>query len=112
MPQTLDLTAGTIDYEDTGGSGPVLLFVHGLLVDGSLWRKVVSRLDGHRCVVPTLPLGAHRRAMGAGADLSLAGMARIVDEFLEAVDLRDVTLVGNDTGGDGTRESGARAQAR
>ena len=43
MPQTLDLTAGTIDYEDTGGSGPVVLFVHGLLVDGSLWRKVVSR---------------------------------------------------------------------
>jgi pimeloyl-ACP methyl ester carboxylesterase len=53
----------------------------------------------HRCVAPTLPLGAHRRAMRADADLSLPGIARLAAEFLDRLDLKDVTLVGNDTGG-------------
>ena len=53
----------------------------------------------HRCVAPTLPLGAHRHAMHAHADLSLPGIARLVGEFLDRLDLHDVTLVGNDTGG-------------
>jgi len=99
MPQTLDLTAGTIDYEDTGGSGPVLLFVHGLLVDGSLWRKVVSRLDGHRCVVPTLPLGSHREPMRDRSALTPKGVADLIAEFMERLELTDVTIVANDTGG-------------
>ena len=99
MPQTLDLTAGTIDYEDTGGSGPVLLFVHGLLVDGSLWRKVVSRLDGYRCVVPTLPLGSHRQPMRDRSALTPNGVADLIAEFMERLELTDVTIVANDTGG-------------
>ena len=57
---TVELNAATIEVQDSGGSGPTVLFVHGLLVDGTLWRKVVTRLDGFRCVVPTLPLGSHR----------------------------------------------------
>jgi pimeloyl-ACP methyl ester carboxylesterase len=99
MPQTLDLTAGTIEYEDTGGSGPVLVFVHGLLVDGSLWRKVVSRLDGHRCVVPTLPLGSHREPMRDRSALTPNGVADLIAEFMERLELTDVTIVANDTGG-------------
>ena len=99
MPQTLDLTAGTIDYEDTGGSGPVLLFVHGLLVDGSLWRKVVSRLDGYRCVVPTLPLGSHRQPMRDRSALTPNGVADLIAEFMERLELTDVTIVANDPGG-------------
>ena len=99
MPE-VELTAGTIEYEDTGGSGPVVVLVHGLLMDASLWRHVVVGLrSGHRCVVPTLPLGGHRKPMRPDADLSLAGQARILAEFLGRLDLRDVTLAFNDWGG-------------
>jgi pimeloyl-ACP methyl ester carboxylesterase len=98
MPE-IELSAGMIEYEDTGGSGPVVVMLHGLVMDGSLWRKVVRELrTDHRCVVPTLPVGAHRRPMRADADLSLRGLAKLEAEFLEALDLREVTLVGNDLG--------------
>jgi pimeloyl-ACP methyl ester carboxylesterase len=96
----VELSAGTIEYEDTGGSGPVLVLLHGVSMDGSLWRHVVTELrSGFRCVVPTLPLGSHRRPMRPDANLSLVGMVRLVAEFLEELDLRGVTLVGNDWGG-------------
>ncbi|WIY01366.1 alpha/beta hydrolase [Amycolatopsis mongoliensis] len=95
----VELSAGTVEYADTGGPGPVLVFVHGLLMDGSLWDGPVAELAGHRCVVPTLPLGAHQHPMRADADLSLPGIAALLTEFLERLDLRDVTLIGVDTGG-------------
>ncbi len=95
----VELSAGTIEYTDTGGPGPVVVFVHGLLMDGSLWDGPVADLAGLRCVVPTLPLGAHRHPMRDDADLSLPGIARLLTEFLERLDLRDVTLAGVDTGG-------------
>ena len=95
----VELSAGTIEYEDTGGGGPVVVLLHGLVMDGSLWRHVVADLrSDYRCVVPTLPLGGHRRPMRPDADLSLDGHARIVAEFLERLDLREVTLVQNDHG--------------
>jgi len=97
--QEIELSAGIIEYEDTGGSGPVVVLLHGLVMDGSVWRHVVRELRAdHRCVVPTLPVGGHRRPMRANADLSLHGLAKLQAEFLEALDLRDVTLVGNDLG--------------
>jgi pimeloyl-ACP methyl ester carboxylesterase len=69
-------------------------------MDSSLWRKVVPGLaPDYRCVVPTLPLGGHRRPMRPGADLSLRGMALLVGEFIERAGLTDVTLVQNDWGG-------------
>jgi pimeloyl-ACP methyl ester carboxylesterase len=93
----LELTAGTIEYEDTGGDGPVLVLLGGLAMDGSVWDPLVADLRrDHRCVVPTLPLGGHRKAMRPDADLSLAGFARMVGELLERLDLSDVTLVQND----------------
>jgi pimeloyl-ACP methyl ester carboxylesterase len=96
----IELSAGTIDYTDTGGDGPVLVLLHGLMMDASLWDQVISDLSAdHRCVAPTLPLGAHRTAMRADADLSLPGIARLVAEFCDRLGLREVTLVGNDTGG-------------
>ncbi|MEA2315358.1 MAG: hypothetical protein QOI03_2050 [Solirubrobacteraceae bacterium] len=96
MPQ-LELSVGVIDYEDTGGEGPVLVLLGGLAMDGSVWDPLVEdlRLD-HRCIVPTLPLGAHRRPMRRDADLTLAGFGRILAELLERLDLRAVTLVQND----------------
>ncbi len=98
MPE-IELSAGTIEYEDTGNSGPIVVLLHGLIMAVSLWRKVVRELRvDHRCVVPTLPVGAHRRPMRVNADLSLRGQASLQAEFLEALDLREVTLVGNDLG--------------
>jgi pimeloyl-ACP methyl ester carboxylesterase len=100
MMNQIELSAGTIDYEDTGGDGPTLVLLHGLLMDASLWDDVIADLSvDHRCVAPTLPLGAHRHPMHADADLSLRGIARLVAELLDRLDLHDVTLVGNDTGG-------------
>ena len=96
----IELSCGTIDYTDTGGDGPVLVFLHGLLMDASLWDGVIADLSSdHRCVAPTLPLGAHRHPMHPDADLSLPGIARLVAEFCDRLDLDGVTLVGNDTGG-------------
>jgi pimeloyl-ACP methyl ester carboxylesterase len=96
MPE-LELTAGMIDYADSGGEGPVLVLLGGLVMDGSVWDPMVELLrEDHRCIVPTLPLGAHRRPMRRDADLTLAGYAKMVAELLELLDLDDVTLVQND----------------
>ena len=89
----VELTAGTIRYRDTG-SGPPIVLIHGLLVDGTLWRKVVPQLEGqYRCLVPDLPLGSHTVAMKPDADLSPPGIAAVIGEFLEKLDLTGVTLV-------------------
>ncbi|MEA2390448.1 MAG: hypothetical protein QOK31_557, partial [Solirubrobacteraceae bacterium] len=97
--QQVALPQGTIHYRESG-SGPTLLFIHGLLVNGTLWRKVVPRLeDRFRCVVPDLPLGSHREPMAPDADLTPPGLAQLIADFTEALGLEDVTLVGNDTGG-------------
>lgn len=99
MPE-IELSAGRIDYLDTGGTGPVIVLLHGLIMDGSLWRHVIEDLGSdYRCVAPTLPLGAHRQPMRAEADLSMRGIAEIVGELMEALDLREVTLAMNDWGG-------------
>ena len=97
MPE-IELSAGTVEYEDT--DGPVLVLLHGLAMNGSLWRGVVADLrEDHHCIVPTLPLGGHCRPMHPDADLSIFGMARLVAAFLAELDLNEVTLVGNDWGG-------------
>jgi pimeloyl-ACP methyl ester carboxylesterase len=96
----IELSAGTIEYHDTGGDGPALVLLHGLMMDASLWDGPIADLAAdHRCIAPTLPLGAHRHAMLPGADLSLPGIARLTAELLDRLGLQDVTLVGNDTGG-------------
>jgi pimeloyl-ACP methyl ester carboxylesterase len=95
MPE-VELRAGTIDYQDTG-AGPVVVLVHGLVMDGRQWRHVVADLrSDYRCVLPTLPMGAHRRPMRPEADLSLRGLGRLLAEFMEHLDLLDVTLCFND----------------
>jgi pimeloyl-ACP methyl ester carboxylesterase len=93
----VEVTAGRIAYQDTGGDRPVVVMIPGLLMDWKQWRKVIDELAPEfRCVSPSLPTGAHWKSMKRDADLSLIGMGRIVTEFLEAAGLRDVTLCFND----------------
>ncbi|WP_328616446.1 alpha/beta fold hydrolase [Amycolatopsis sp. NBC_00355] len=94
------LPAGEVRYFERGSGAPVV-FVHGVLTNAQLWRKVVPDVAaaGFRCVAPDLPLGSHDLPMRADADLSPAGAADVIADLLEALDLRDVTLVANDTGG-------------
>lgn len=88
-----------IDFSDTG-SGRTVVFVHGAYVTGSVWADVTSRLlEDFRCITPTWPLGAHRPISSAGTDLGATAAMRRIVHFVEALDLRDVTLVANDTGG-------------
>jgi pimeloyl-ACP methyl ester carboxylesterase len=95
----IDLPAGRIRYREAGEGKPVV-FVHGFLVDGRLWDGVVDRLsDRCRCIAPDWPLGAHQVAMNSNADLSPPGIAALIDSFLAALELDQVTIVGNDSGG-------------
>jgi pimeloyl-ACP methyl ester carboxylesterase len=93
------LPQGTISYRERGTGDPIV-FVHGALVNADLWRKVVPRLaKDHRCIAPDLPLGSHERPLPADADLSPPAAAKLIADFIAALELENVTLVGNDTGG-------------
>ncbi|MEU8419338.1 alpha/beta hydrolase [Micromonospora sp. NPDC048835] len=94
------LPSGRVAYTERG-SGPTVVFVHGLLVNANLWRKVVPAIadSGFRCIAPDWPLGAHQLPMPAGANMTPTGVAKLMAEFLDALDLTDVTVVANDTGG-------------
>jgi pimeloyl-ACP methyl ester carboxylesterase len=95
----VELSGVPTAYRDVG-SGPTVVFVHGVYVGHRVWDDVVDRLSGsHRCIVPTWPLGAHDIEIPAGVDLSAAATARRIPELLESLDLHDVTIVANDTGG-------------
>jgi pimeloyl-ACP methyl ester carboxylesterase len=97
VPHT-ELSHGTLHYRESGAGAPVV-FLHGYLMGAGLWDPVVRLLDGEfRCLVPELPFGAHPAPMQPDADLTAAGLGRLVAGFLDALDLRDVTLVGNDSG--------------
>ncbi|MFC9051911.1 alpha/beta fold hydrolase [Streptomyces anthocyanicus] len=96
MPD-IELSAGTIEYEDTGGDGPVVVLLHGLVHDRTVWRKVLADLrTDHRVIAPTLPYGAHRRPMRRPPTPDLVN--ELIAEFLDRLDLTDVTLVENDCG--------------
>ena len=87
-------------YSDTGGDGPVVVLLHGVLTSGSLWDDVVDGLrDRYRCIVPELPFGAHRTPMPDDAALDLESIVKMIAAFLAELDVRNVTLVSNDWGG-------------
>jgi pimeloyl-ACP methyl ester carboxylesterase len=99
LMKEITLPQGTIRYRDEG-KGPVLLFVHGILVAGDIWDEVVPELSTmYRCITPDWPLGSHAVPMNEDADLTPDGIAKIVSAFVDALDLRGVTIVGNDSGG-------------
>ncbi|GAA3579343.1 alpha/beta fold hydrolase [Amycolatopsis ultiminotia] len=98
--QHVRLPQGELRYFERGTGRPVV-FVHGVLTNALLWRKVVPAVadDGFRCLAPDLPLGGHSVPMRSDADLSAPGIATLLGDFLDELDLHDVTLVANDTGG-------------
>ncbi len=95
----IQLPQGPIRYREAGEGKPVV-FVHGYLVDGRLWDGVVDNLsDRFRCIAPDWPIAAHRAAMNRDADLTPPGIAKLIADFLAKLELEDVTIVGNDSGG-------------
>jgi pimeloyl-ACP methyl ester carboxylesterase len=93
------LSQGTVRYRDEG-AGPPIVFVHGVLVHGGLWSKVVERLrEDFRCIAPDWPFGSHLVPMAPDARLTPDDVADMVAELVERLDLGPVTLVGNDSGG-------------
>ncbi|THV33512.1 alpha/beta fold hydrolase [Glycomyces buryatensis] len=98
MP-TIELSLGTISYEDTG-SGPTVLLLHGLVQSATVWRDVIADLEtDHRVIAPTLPYGSHPRAMRPDADLSPHTAALLIGELADALDLDERTVfVENDSG--------------
>jgi pimeloyl-ACP methyl ester carboxylesterase len=99
-PRDVDVPGGRLRAFEAGDpANPTIVFVHGLLVNANLWRKVVAQLsDRFHCVSLDMPLGAHELALPK-ADLSPPGLADLITAAIEALELEDVTLVGNDTGG-------------
>jgi pimeloyl-ACP methyl ester carboxylesterase len=93
------LPQGTIRYRELGTGEPIVL-VHGLLVNSFLWADVAEQLaKDFRVIAPDLPLGSHTQPLKAGTDLTPPGLAKLIADFMAALDLDGVTLVGNDTGG-------------
>ncbi|MQY22558.1 alpha/beta fold hydrolase [Nocardia macrotermitis] len=102
MP-TIDLDQGRIHYRVTGPDSsvePPVVFVHGLLCNSEVWTSTAAALAecGVCSYAMDLPLGSHPIALAADADLTPYGVGRLILDFLEALQLSDVTLVGNDTG--------------
>jgi pimeloyl-ACP methyl ester carboxylesterase len=96
---TVDLPSGTLHYHQAG-SGPPIVLLHGYLQGANLWDPVARLLDGEfRCITPELPFGAHPTPLHPDADLTTTGVGRLVADFLAALDLHQVILVGNDSGG-------------
>lgn len=103
MPE-IALPLATIDYRVVGPEDSThlpVVFAHGALVDGHLWDATADLLAtrGYRCYQPTLPIGSHTIPINAGQELSPTTIAAAINDFLDALGLRDVTLVGNDSGG-------------
>jgi pimeloyl-ACP methyl ester carboxylesterase len=99
--KSVEVTAGTIEYREEGDlSGPPVVLLHGLLMNDAQWNLALPLLpSGFRYLLPVLPMGGHRVPMHEDADLTLPGMVNIVGDFLDALDLADVTLVVTDWGG-------------
>src|ERR1044071_3559009 len=96
--RTVRTPSGEISYVERG-SGPVALFVHGVLLNGYLWRHQLAGLsDVRRCIAVDL-LGHGHTDAAPGADIFVTGNAHMMREFLDALNVDQVDLVGNDSGG-------------
>ena len=98
LRRTIDTDLGEIGYAELG-EGPPAVFVHGLFVSSYLWRDVIEQVSSERrCIAYDLP--AHGFSPpNPDLDLSLGGLASHLEALCDALDLRDIDLVANDTGG-------------
>ena len=108
--KSVDVTAGTIEYREEGDpNGPPVVLLHGLLMNDAQWNLALPLLPpGFRYLLPILPMGGHRIPMREDADLTCPGWSISSRDpagdgeswdFLDALDLADVTLVVTDWGG-------------
>lgn len=94
-----ELSVGRVHYTDIGVGKPVI-FLHGGLANGNLWRGVTPYIaDGYRCLIPDLPKGSHPEPMYRGTELPPPDMARLVISFMDSLGIEDAHLVTNDSGG-------------
>jgi hypothetical protein len=85
--------SGEVSYVDAG-TGPVALFVHGIATNAYLWRNVIEALTPrYRCAALDLPLHG-QTPVAAGQDLSVAGLASVLNDFCDALGLAEIHLVG------------------
>jgi pimeloyl-ACP methyl ester carboxylesterase len=96
--KTVRTPSGTIAYAERG-QGPVALFVHGVLLNNHLWRHQLAHLsDIRRCIAPDL-LAHGATEVTPGGDVSVTANAEMLLQFLDALKIDQVDLVGNDSGG-------------
>jgi pimeloyl-ACP methyl ester carboxylesterase len=99
--KSVEVAAGIVEYREEGDpDGPAVVLLHGLLMNDTQWNLALPLLPGgFRYLLPVLPLGGHRVAMREDADLTMPGLVGLVADFLDALDLTEVTLVISDWGG-------------
>jgi len=96
--KTVQTKSGVIAYAEQG-KGPVALFVHGVLLNNHLWRHQLAHLaDIRRCIAPDL-LAHGATEVTPGGDVSVTANAQMLLQFLDALKIDKVDLVGNDSGG-------------
>src|SRR5438045_4977975 len=108
---SVETAPGRISYTEQG-TGPVALFVHGVLLNGHLWRHQLSQLcDTRRCIAVDL-LAHGETEIAPGQDVSVTANARMLESFLDALSIDQVDLVGNDSGGGIAQISAVRPAER
>lgn len=98
IKRNVQTASGRISYTEQG-AGPVALFVHGVLLNGYLWRHQLADLsDIRRCIAVDL-LAHGNTEIAPDQDVSVTANAEMLKEFLDALNIDKVDLVGNDSGG-------------
>ncbi len=94
----VDTPSGRIAFIERG-NGPAALFIHGFPLNGYQWRHQLKALGGiRRCIAPDV-LGLGHSEMSPGQDLGFEAQARMLIQFLDALTIEQVDLIGNDSGG-------------
>jgi pimeloyl-ACP methyl ester carboxylesterase len=96
--RSVETASGRISYVETG-SGLVALFVHGVLLNKHLWRPQLEELaDIRRCIAVDL-LAHGDTEIDPSQDVSVTANARMLTEVLDALQIDQVDVIGNDSGG-------------
>jgi pimeloyl-ACP methyl ester carboxylesterase len=98
LQKTVDTPYGTVAYGEIG-TGPPAVFVHGVLMNGALWRNVMEALASERRCIAVDLMGHGATRVADGQDLSFAAQAKMLTAFVDTLRLDQVDLIGNDSGG-------------